>query len=200
MGAEVLGTDGTCGKLRRIIVDPVSEAVTHLVVEPRHRPDLSRLVPLDLVRSARDDEIQLGCTQAEFDRLDEAKEEQFLPPTEDLFGYGNHVLSQPYYELMSRPGGAHHTKPIYTDRVPTGEVNVHRGDQVHATDGWIGSVQGLVIDPEDHHVTHVLLQEGHFLGRKQVAIPIGAASRVGDEIRVALSKQAVEDLPPVELK
>ncbi len=56
-----------------------------------------------------------------------------------------------------------------------------------------------MIDPLDHHVTHVLLQEGHLWGRKQVAIPIGATSRVESEIRVELTKQQVHDLPPVSL-
>ena len=56
-----------------------------------------------------------------------------------------------------------------------------------------------MIDPKDHHVTHVLLQEGHLWGRKQVAIPIGAASRVGEEIRLELTKQQVQELPPVQL-
>ena len=199
IGSQVLGTDGICGRLERVIVDPVAQAVTHLVVEPGHEPELSRLVPIDLVQSAPGDQIQLRCTVAEFGKLDEAEEEQFLPATSDLLGYGNHAQSQPYYELLSRTGGAHHTKPMYTDRIPVGEVEVRRGDHVHATDGWIGSVQGLVIDPEDHHVTHVLLKEGHFWGRKQVAIPIGAASRVGDEIKLGLSRQEVEDLPRVEL-
>ena len=34
------------------------------------------------------------------------------------------------------------------------------GEHVFATDGAIGRVQGLVIDPSDHCVTHVLLDEG----------------------------------------
>jgi uncharacterized protein YrrD len=76
---------------------------------------------------------------------------------------------------------------------------VHRGDQIHATDGHIGSVQGLVIHPDGHRVTHVLLQEGHPWGHKQVAIQIGATARVGDEIRVELTKQQVQELPPAEL-
>ena len=42
-------------------------------------------------------------------------------------------------------------------------------------DGPIGRVQGLVVDPTDHHVTHVLLAKGHLWGEKEVAIPIGAA-------------------------
>jgi hypothetical protein len=49
---------------------------------------------------------------------------------------------------------------------PLNEVEVRRGEHVHATDGDIGRVQGLVIDPSDHHVTHVLLQEGHLWGRR----------------------------------
>ena len=57
------------------------------------------------------------------------------------------------------------------DRVPEGEVEVRRGEHVHATDGAIGRVQGFVIDPTDHHLTHVLLDEGHQWGKKRVAIP-----------------------------
>ncbi len=73
------------------------------------------------------------------------------------------------------------------------------GDRVHATDGEIGLVEGLVIDPGSHRVTHVLLQEGHLWGRKEVAIPIGAMTRVDIGIRVNLSKQQVGDLPPVDI-
>ena len=79
------------------------------------------------------------------------------------------------------------------------KLQQRRGDPVHASDGWIGSVQGVVIDPKDHRVTHVLLKEGHLWGRKQVAIPIGAASRLDDVIRVELTKAQVEQLPAVEL-
>jgi len=53
---------------------------------------------------------------------------------------------------------------------------VSRGQRVQATGGAIGDVQGLVIDPRDRHVTHVLLQEGHLWGREEVAIPIGAVA------------------------
>jgi sporulation protein YlmC with PRC-barrel domain len=78
-----------------------------------------------------------------------------------------------------------------------GEVQVRRGDHVHATDGEIGLVEGLVIDPANHQVTHVLLQEGHLLGRKEVAIPISAVTGIETGIRLNHSRQQVEDLPPV---
>jgi hypothetical protein len=38
------------------------------------------------------------------------------------------------------------------DTVPMGEVDVRRGEPVFATDGEIGKIQGLVIDPGSRHV------------------------------------------------
>jgi sporulation protein YlmC with PRC-barrel domain len=78
-------------------------------------------------------------------------------------------------------------------------VEVRRGEHVHATDGHIGRVQGLVIDANNHHVTHVLLQEGHLWGRKEVAIPIRAVIGVDDGIQLNITKQQVQDLPPVDI-
>jgi len=48
-------------------------------------------------------------------------------------------------------------------------------------------------------VTHVLLQEGHLWGRKEVSIPISAVTRVDDGIWLSISKQDVADLPPVDI-
>ena len=59
---------------------------------------------------------------------------------------------------------------------------------------------GLVIEPVNHHVTHVLLQEGHFWGRKEVVIPIGAVIAIEEgDLRLSLTKQEVEDLPAVDV-
>jgi len=199
MGARVLATDGDCGELVRVIVNPVAQTLTHLVVHPRHHGGDNRLVPIDLVESVDEEHVRLRSTVAHFLALDDAEDAQFLPADTDVLGYGQHALLWPYYSIAISPRHDHHER-IASDRVPLGEVEVRRGDQVHAADGWIGSVQGLVIDPSDHHVTHILLQEGHVWGRKQVTIPIGAASRVADEIRVDLTKQQVEELPSVELR
>jgi len=91
------------------------------------------------------------------------------------------------------------SQPVVVDTVPLGEVAIRRGDPVHATDGDIGKVQGLVINPADRHVTHVLLQEGHLWGRKEVAIPISDVTGVDDGIQLNITKQQVEDLAPVDV-
>ena len=197
IGAHVDATDGRCGNLTRVIFDPVADVLTHLVVEPGHHEELAQLVPVNLVVGVDDDAIRISCTKAEFERLDAAEDLQFLPADPKATGYGTHASSWPYYGLGMPLG--HHDEPLFIDRVPLGEVEIRRGDPVHARDGLIGSVQGLVIDPGDHHVTHVILQEGDVWGRKQVAIPIGAANRAHDRIRVDLTKDEIEALPPVSL-
>jgi sporulation protein YlmC with PRC-barrel domain len=203
IGADASCTDGICGEVSRVVVDPVARSVTHLVVEPKGRQGLGRLVPLDLVDAATGD-IRLRCTMAEFEKLDSAEETQFVPGTRGYAAYGaDQVLSWPYASL----GGGSVSGDMVTgvsqtvtyDTVPLGEVAVRRGEHVHATDGEIGRVHGLVIEPRNHHVTHVLLQEGHLWGRKEVAIPISAVTGVDDGIRLNITKRQVQDLPPVNI-
>jgi sporulation protein YlmC with PRC-barrel domain len=202
IGTPVGATDGPCGRLTRVIIDPVAESLTHLVVEPPLHEERARLVPVDLVERVERHLIRLNCTKAQLRELDGAEDIQFLPADTVGLGYGEGFSMWPYYGLampLHRPG-TRGDQPMFLDRVPLGEVEIRRGDPMHAKDGWIGTVEGLVIDPADHHVTHVLLQEGHLWGRRQVAVPIGAAGRVGDEIRVDLTKDEIEALPAVSLR
>ena len=165
-------------------------------------------MPLDLVGASAGD-VRLRCTLAEFEGLDPAEETQFVPGSGGYAAYGpEQVSAWPYYGLTpgaETPGGvdlavAGFSPTITYDRIPLGEVEVRRGDPVEATDGRIGHIHGLVIDPGDHQVTHVLLEEGHLWGRKDVAIPIKAVSRVDDTIRLNISKHEVQDLPPVDFE
>ena len=105
--------------------------------------------------------------------------------------------------VIMQPGGRGEPEApqqVTVNYVPEGEVEVHRELTVRATDGDIGQVQGLVVEPGGHHVTHVLLQEGHMRGRKEVAIPIGAVTKIGTLlIHLSLTRHQVKDLPPVRI-
>jgi sporulation protein YlmC with PRC-barrel domain len=208
IGTGASASDGAVGRLIRVIVDPTVEEVTHLVIEPEHRPDLGRLVPLDLVDfHGAAGEIRLRCSKAEFGNLDPAEDTQIIPASDGYGGYGVGQISyMPYYGLegsgMAVPGtggaGAIQPQVVATDSVPLGEVEIRRGESVQATDGDIGRVQGLVIDLGSRHVTHLLLQEGHLWGKKEVAIPISAVASTRDGIQLTITKRQVGDLPPVD--
>lgn len=213
IGSNVACTDGACGVLTSVVVDPVARVLTHLVVESKHGRGLGHLVPIELATTVNATAIALSCTSADFDALEAAHATKFIPGVSGLWSYpAGRIVSWPYYPLTGAETGqgdradaegsnglqaGPHT--YLTDRVPPGDVEVRCGDHVHATDGAIGKVQGLVIDPSDHHVTHVLLQEGHLWGRKQVAIPIGAVASVNNGVRLTLTKDDVRDLPPIDL-
>ena len=76
---------------------------------------------------------------------------------------------------------------------------MRRNERVYATDGEIGRVEGLVIDSGSHHVSHVLLREGHLFGRREVAIPIGAVTGVVDGVHLNITRQQAENLPLVNI-
>jgi hypothetical protein len=146
------------------------------VVEPKHGQGLGRLVPLDLV-DVTSEEVRLRCTKDEFEKLEAAEETEFAPG----------------------PGGYGVPQTLVHDTIPSGDVAVFRGDHVHAIDGEIGKAEGLVIDHSSRQVTHLLLQEGHLWGRRQVVIPIGVIASFGASIRLTLTKEHIRALPTVTI-
>ena len=201
IGSAAACSDGPCGEVTRVVVNPVARELTHLVVEPAHRSGLGRLVPLDLVEPGAG-EVHLRCTLEEFENLPQAEETDFLPGGSGYEDYARHeAYYWPYFgiETFPDPDVANASGIVTRDTLPPGEVGVRRGEHVHASDGEIGKVEGLVVESAHGHVTHVLLQEGHLWGRKQVAIPIGAVERIGEGITVNMTKREIGDLPAVDL-
>jgi sporulation protein YlmC with PRC-barrel domain len=189
MGAEARCADGPAGQVTRVIIDPATETVTHLVIEPKNwLGTAGRLVPLDLV-DATADGIRLRCTVEEFGRLEAAEE------TEVVDGFvGGMALGG----LGPPMGVGAPVQAIVQDVVPLGEEDIDRGQPVHALDGAIGRVQGVRVDPGDHRVTHVLLQKGHLRGRREVVIPASAVIKVENGIWLNLTKEQVADLPAAD--
>jgi hypothetical protein len=205
IGAEASCSDGLGGKVSRLVMDPVALTVTHLVIEPKHRAEPGRLVPVHLVDTTAD-HLRLRCSIAEFDKLELAEETEVAEGLDYAGGYGQAEAVQSFGGMGSMGGsgmgigmGLGHSAPVVVhDVVPLGETDVQRGESVHALDGEIGKVQGFLVDPGDNHITHVLLQEGHLWGRKEVSIPISAVIGVDAGIRLNITKKQVEDLPPVD--
>ena len=203
IGAAVNCTDGVRGEIRGLVLDPADDSVTHLVAEERHRQGLGQLVPFGQLTGATAEAVQLGCTVAEFDQFEPADETQFVPGTRGYQDYGpEQVISWPYQSSRGGQPGVQAggtpwvSQTITADRVPEGETEIPRGEHVHASDGDIGRVQGIVVDPGSRQVTFVLLQEGHLRGRKEVRIPRDAVTRVDEDgFHLSISRQDVQGLP-----
>ena len=207
IGADASCTDGACGQVSRIIVNPVTRQVTHLAVDPKHRTGPGRLVPVDLVDAATG-LIRLGCTLAEFHTLPPAQEAQSVRDL-DTTGHASAAKQVRWAVVgggpsgvgaLARPAEPEAPQQAWVDFVPSGAVAIRRGLIVCAADGEIGQVQGLAVEPGGYQVTHVLVQKGHLPGRKEVAIPISAVTKIGTMlIHLSLTKHQVKDLPPAEI-
>jgi sporulation protein YlmC with PRC-barrel domain len=189
IGTRASCTDGDCGEVSRVIIDPATDTVTHLAIQPGHN-QAARLVPVHLAE-VTDEGIRLRCTLAEFGKFDHAEER-------DLATGAGPFLTLGRYGLIPRiDKGVWRQATTSEDVIPGGEDEVGPGDPVLCVDGEIGRVHGFLVDPDDDRVTHVLLQEGHLWGRKEVAIPISAVIRVDEGIRLNLTREQVGELPPV---
>ncbi|HEY2278153.1 MAG TPA: hypothetical protein VGI00_07340 [Streptosporangiaceae bacterium] len=185
-------SDGVCGQLKRTILDPAEQTLTHLVIEPTHNDAVGRLVPIGLVESAQG-EIGLSCTRAQFDQLDPADIVQ-LAEGRNYADHRNDDAVLEYRDVSPDKLGKQ-TPMLTSHEVPEGETEEDRHGRVQATDGRIGHLNGFVVAKGDHKVTHLLLCEGHLWGRKDVAIPADAVSSMKDGIDLNITKKQVEDLP-----
>ncbi len=208
IGAAAHCSDGFTGNVSYVVVDRSTRTVTHLVVEPKGREGLARLVPLDHVDAAAG-KIRLRYTEAEFKNLSAAEEtlaeifrsgpEGWRPADDEPVVDGSEI-SPDREEIHTGEAG----EVVWTREVdlvpllvPTTENQI-RGEHVHATDGNIGQLHALSIDPRTHQISHVhvLLKEGHLSRHREVAIPSDKVSGFAAGIHLNITKQQVWDLQP----
>jgi hypothetical protein len=134
IGAEASCSDGFCGEVSRLIIDPAARTVTHLVIEPKHRRAPGRLVPVHLVDTTTG-QIGLRCTIAEFDKLDLSEETDLAEGLDYAGGYGQAESLQGYGGMggigasgMGIGMGLGHSTPVVVhDVVPLGETGPDPG-------------------------------------------------------------------------
>jgi uncharacterized membrane protein/sporulation protein YlmC with PRC-barrel domain len=199
ISAKVECADGTCGESVTVIVNPVTRKVTHVVVQDQSlSPSNQRLVPMDQVLETTSDLVRLRCTQDELAAMVPFVETHFIKsepaPVDYSADYVTYILP---YALPAEPTYI----PVEEERIPLGHLAVRRGTIVEATDGYVGRVGELLVDPEGEQITHLVLQEGHLWGKKEITLPLAAIDHVSeDTVYLKLDKQSVELLPVIPVK
>ena len=175
IGADASCTDGICGEVSSVVVDPVARAVTHLVIEPKHRQGLGRLVPLDLLDPTAGG-IRIALHDRRVRALEFAGRDEILPGGADYPGYdAEQMLSWPYYSMggMGMDFGAGNVSPpVRSTPSPRARWPCIEATRCSPPTAASGGSRGSSSTLGSRRVTHVLLQEGHLWGRKEVAIPI----------------------------
>jgi sporulation protein YlmC with PRC-barrel domain len=195
--AAVQCSDGECGKSTNIIVNPVSHQVTHFALEDKKLPDNpTRLVPVKMVTGTTQTQISLSCSKAELAKMPPFVVDRLIRESASGQAYASGEAYSSQYVLNDT---AYDSVP--EEHIPAGELAVYSGMQVEASDGKVGKLDELVLDPKSGDITHLLMREGHLWGRKDVAVPVSAYDFAdGDTIYLKLDKKALESLPAVKVK
>jgi uncharacterized protein YrrD len=193
---DVEVTCGTqvCGRSMYLVINPVNDRVTHLVVEENAFPHSMRLVPVEYIVESSPTSIRLRCTAHELINMDNFIETEYIKASEveDRLPYEGPYLLWPYsvYEIIQMP--------LAHENIPAGEIVIRRGSQVEATDGTVGKVDEFLVNPENHRISHLVMREGHLWGKKDITIPVSEIENFdGETVYLKLDKQAIARLPAI---
>jgi hypothetical protein len=205
VGAQVRCVDGVCGRSSRVILNPITDRVTHVVVKSKALPHTEHLVSLGQVLETTPHLIRLRCTQDELAKMEAFVETEYIPMRVPGKGY---EAPTPY----AYPGAAYLLSPyavpeetqyipVEHQHIPPNEMAIRRGAPVHATDGAIGRVDEFLVNPANGYISHLVLREGHPWGQKDVTIPVAEIDRFEEgTVYLKLDKHSVEALPTIPIR
>ncbi len=195
LNVSVHCVDGLCGRSTHIILNPVAEQVSHLVVADT-QTNIERLVSIKLVANTAAEVILLSCTKEEFSKLEAFNEPEFVyanvpQHTSDP----NLTMLWPYVLPIKR---------IIDDkirRIPPGELAVRRGARVRATDGFVGTVDEFLVGPVSGNITHLVLRKSDLWEKRDITIPLSYIVRIEEKIvHLNVDKQTIAESPSVPVK
>jgi sporulation protein YlmC with PRC-barrel domain len=198
LNVEVYCADGAAGgRSTVVIVDRASRQVTHFVVKA---PENEYLVPIEAITASSAVRIDLRWTLDELGRAQSfvkevPADEEHLAMMADAMAGGS-VLG-PY----TTPDAAYMVQALSEatmeeEQVTANEVAIHEDARIEATDGDVGKVDELLVDPDTNKVSHLVLRKGRLWNKRDVMIPLEQVDHVeGDVIHLKLDKKAIEALP-----
>jgi sporulation protein YlmC with PRC-barrel domain len=198
LNVDVHCTDGPAGKTTTVVLNPVTNEVTHVSI--RYKGE-EYLVPLNLIEDSSPTRIQLTISIEKMTDLAPFVRVQFLDYTDVDAGSDLQEISSEesitYWPYSTYEEGYFDTYAS-VEQIPHDQLAIHRGAQVFASDGHIGRVDEFIVNPENSHITHIVMHRGHLWGKKSITIPIGQIDRIEiDTVYLNLDKEAVRTLPAV---
>jgi sporulation protein YlmC with PRC-barrel domain len=181
---KVICADGNCGSCIGVILNPLSQELTHIIVQIQDVSATKVLVPVDMVSESTPLHLNLNCARLELAKLEPFVESRFIPASLANYphlptGYEPESTWLWPYTLADEEQFGHYEA---FERIPHGELAVHRGSQVMATDGPVGYVEEFIVTPYDHQLTHLVLREKDLWGENDLTVPITAVARIEDDL------------------
>jgi len=190
-GADVYSSTGEkLGAVDRVIIDPNTKEVTHLVISKGFLFTTNKIIGIDMVNPAEDDRISLLSSGDDLDKFQDFTDshyvnlEQTENPTQDEIPTATWYPPTEYAWWRSGPGMAYPPMPLFVRKmeqnIPEGTVALEEGAKVTSRDGkHVGNVEEVYVDKEDNRATHILVSAGT-LFKEQKLLPVTWISQIGE--------------------
>jgi uncharacterized protein YrrD len=191
-GSKIYSVDKQeAGSLRRVVIDPKTNIVTHIVIQKGFLFTEDRVVPVEKVASASKDEVDLNCT------LVELKEMSPLDINQPTAKGGEQDISQTAGGMYATPSTDAFVTNETTRTIPENLVALKEGARVVSADGkHIGHIDRVFT--QDGKVNGFSLSQG-LLIKTHKSIPIEWVKDIGDkEVNLSVDGFQVDDLPTVQ--
>ncbi len=202
-GAKVMTLEGKeAGHVDRVVIDPKTNEVTHVVVRRGLLQRQAKVVPVTVVTAGSDGQLGLHVKSDELDLLPDYEEKQYISSDSGEGGQAPSAVfpSTPY------PGGvqgmASYTPHYITKtrlNIPDDTVALKEGAKVITRDEKeVGHVAQVLMGTPDDQVTHFVIVKG-MLAKEHRLIPVEWVDRLAEnEVHLAIDSNAVERLPVIE--
>jgi uncharacterized protein YrrD len=211
-GAKVFTADGErVGTIDRVVLEPDTKEVTHLVVQKGFLFTEDKVVPMSLVGPATEDHVTLREDADGLEALPDFEESHYVPidrgrqPAPGSAHWARPLYLYPPIGAWWEIGGyADYARPQYVAKteknIPEGTVALEEGAKVMSSnEEHVGDVERIFTDPLEDRATHLLVSEGLIL-RDRKLIPTGWMSTVHeDEVHLSVDSDLVESLPEYQL-
>jgi uncharacterized protein YrrD len=202
VNVKVKCQDHECGKTICVIINPISKAVTHIVVQEKGFIGIERLIPVEEILESQADQITLRCSQSELPKFEAFTESHYISGEDQFLDYqADQHYFHPY--ITAAFDEDYEYEPMFEEIecIPPNELGIHRKAIVYAKDGKVGQVDEFLISPIDDKISHLVLREGHLWGQKLVTIPVSEIDRIEtDHVYLKLNQQEIEKLPIIPVK
>lgn len=200
-GASVLTIgENEVGRVERIVIDPRTKEITHLVVGSSLLFNDSRIVPVEMISSAESDRVHLISDKESLENLPFFEETHFIPQVEG--DETNQVPPMYWYPpvgmtAMGYPGYFAYPYPTHTEQnLPEELVALQDGAKVTDISGEdVGEIEKVIAAGESDKVTHFVVGWG-MLQRTRKLFPIHWVESVAqNQVRLAVHKREIKRLP-----
>lgn len=206
MGEKVLSQNGRdVGRIERVVMDPKSDEITHVVIEKGVLFKEDRIAPVSMLGASTDKGLTLLVDEKEINELPEFKTEHFIlysgldEALEEQEGYASPLIMYPSARLMQAGMPQIPYPPIgrrTDENIPENTVAVQDGAEVIGLDGnKVGSVEQVFMDPQLDRVTYFLISKG-LLFKEHKLIPVDWVQEITEgRIRLGVDTRVIQQLP-----